>query len=100
MFDGGEPSVHGTLGLIAPHAYWRNVLLFVAGRIFFEKETLVDSLIAICHRLNEDSDDPAAQMLAVGSRLAVSMLEDGASRNQPNNTRVLARLAAATSRPV
>jgi len=93
-FDGVESSLHETLGLIAPHAYWRNVFLFVAGRIFFEKETIVDSLIAICHRLNENSEDPTAQMLAVGSRLAVAMLEDGASRNQPNNTRMLARLAA------
>lgn len=93
-FDGGEQLVQASVRQIASHAYWRNVFLFVAGRIFFNNESLVDSLIAICHKLNEPLSDPVQTYAATGSRLALAMLADGACRNQPENARVLARLAA------
>lgn len=93
-FDGGEQIVQASARQIAPHAYWRNAFLFVAGRIFFNNESLVDSLIAVCHKLNEPLSDPVQTYAATGSRLALAMLADGACRNQPENARVLARLAA------
>lgn len=92
-FDGSESSVQETLRAIAPHPYWRNVFLFIAGRIFFEKESLIDSLVAVCERLNEPLSDRAQGFIAAGSRLALAMLKDGAARNQPENSRVLARCA-------
>jgi hypothetical protein len=93
-FDGDDEVVRRTLQLIAPHAYWRNVFLFMAGRIFFNKEVLVDSVLGICNRLNEPLEDAALARTLAGSRLAMALLEDDACRKQPANTRQLARLAA------
>lgn len=93
-FDGDDESVRATLKLIAPHSYWRNVFLFMAGRIFFNKEPLVDSLVAICDYLNEPLNDAAQAQIEAGSRLALALLADDACRKQPANTRRLARLAA------
>jgi len=93
-FDGSESCVQETIRAIAPHPYWRNVFLFAAGRIFFEKESLIDSLIVVCERLNETLTDQAQGFITAGSRLALSMLKDGVARNQPENSQVLARCAA------
>lgn len=93
-FDGPESCVHATIRTIAPYPYWRNVFLFVAGRIFFEKESLIDSLIAVCERLNETLTDSGHGTICAGSRLALAMLKDGVARNQPENSRVLARCSA------
>lgn len=93
-FDGSESCVQITIRAIAPHSYWQNVFLFVAGRIFFEKESLIDSLIVVCEQLNETLTDQAQGYIRAGSRLALSMLKDGVARNQPENSRVLSRCAA------
>lgn len=94
VFSGPESCVLETIREIAPHSYWRNVFLFAAGRIFFEREHLTDSLIGICGRLNEVIVNQERKFTAQGSRLALAMLEDGVSRNQPENSRALSRCAA------
>jgi hypothetical protein len=93
-FDGSEHCTLATVKITAPHPYWRNVFLFIAGRIFFEKETLIDSVVAACNRLNEAPESPTQGVVYAGSRLALDILSDGAVRNQPENARVLARCAA------
>ena len=93
-FDGGEECARKTLHTIAAYPYWLNVFLFIAGRIFFEKESLIGSVIAVCEQLNEPLTDPALGASHAGSRLALALLHDGVTRNQPENTRVLARCAA------
>lgn len=93
-FDGNEFCIKSTIKAIAPYPYWRNVFLFAAGRIFFEKESLIDSLVVICEQLNETLTDNGYGEIAAGSRLALAMLTDGVARNQPENSRVLARCAA------
>ena len=93
-FDGSDECVRETINVLAPFSYWRNVFLFIAGRIFFEKENLTDSLVAVCDRLNEPFTDRAHGFIVTGSRLAFAILKDGAARNQPENSRVLARRAA------
>jgi hypothetical protein len=93
-FDGGEDCARKTLHTIAAYPYWLNVFLFIAGRIFFEKESLIDSVISVCEQLNEPLTDPALGASHAGSRLALALLHDGVTRNQPENTRVLARCAA------
>lgn len=94
FFDGGESCVRKTLHSIAPYAYWRNVFLFAAGRIFFQRQELIDSIITICGELNDDPNDPTQQTIFAGSRLALTLLKDGAARNQPRSIRVIARCAA------
>ena len=93
-FDRDDETVRQTLLKIASSSYWRNVFLFVAGRIYFDKPFLGDSIIAICESLNDPLNDPAHGTIKSGSLLALSLLEDDASRNQPLNTRALARQAA------
>jgi hypothetical protein len=94
FFDGGESCVHGTLHAIAAYPYWRNVFLFAAGRVFFERQVLIDSIIAVCGEMNEHPADEAQRMIFAGSRLALALLKDGAARNQPASIRVIARGAA------
>lgn len=94
LFDGGEACVQKTLHAIAPYAYWRNVFLFAAGRVFFDRQELIDSVIAICQSMNDDPDDPWQRAVFSGSRLALAVLRDGAARNQPAHTRVLARCSS------
>lgn len=93
-FDGPEACALDILRAIAHHPYWRNVFLFAAGRIFFEKESLIDSVILICERMNDKFADAAHGQIAFGSQLAMSLLKDGIARNQPANSRILARSAA------
>jgi hypothetical protein len=93
FFDGGETYVRTNLKAIAPFPYWQNVFLFAAGKIFFERQELIDCILSICARLNEHAD-PALNATFAGSRLASSILKDGAARNQPSDVRVLARCAS------
>ncbi|MBF0546699.1 MAG: hypothetical protein HQM08_19790 [Candidatus Riflebacteria bacterium] len=95
FFDGGETCVRDSLRAIAPFPYWRNIFLFAAGRIFFERQELIETTIILeCHRLNDDPADPAQMTIFAGSRLALELLKDGAARNRPCDVRVLARCAA------
>jgi hypothetical protein len=82
------------LHAIAAYPYWRNVFLFAAGRVFFQRQELIDSIITICAQMNDHPDDPAQRAIFAGSRLALAILKDGAARNQPARIRVLARCAA------
>lgn len=94
VFDGDDNYIRETLKLIAPYAYWQNVFLFMAGRIFFNKEPLVDSLISICDHLCEPLNNSTYAQSCTGPQLALAMLADDACRKQPANIRRLARLAS------
>jgi hypothetical protein len=92
-FDGGETCVRKCIHAIAALPYWRNVFLFISGRIFFERQELVDNVIASCNLLNEVPGD-VDRLVLLGSRLALSLLKDGAARTQPGSIRAIARCAA------
>jgi len=92
-FDGGEACVQKTLRAIARHSFWRNVFMFVAGRVFFERQELIDTVYAVLSEMN-DEPDAAHRGVLSGSRLALGLLKDGAARNQPGATRIIARCAA------
>lgn len=93
-FDGGERCVQETLHATACYGYWRNVFLFAAGRIFFERQELIDTVYGVMSEMNEEPADTAQRRIFAGSRLALAVLKDGAARNQPGATRVIARCAA------
>jgi len=94
FFDGGELCIQRTLHDIAPYPYWRNVFLFAAGRVFFERQELIDSIIAVCEEMNDAADDAAQRTILSGSRIAVALLKDGAARHRPASVRIIARCAA------
>jgi hypothetical protein len=51
--------------------------------IAFERQVLIDSIIAVCGEMNERPADEAQRMIFAGSRLALALLKGGAARNQP-----------------
>jgi hypothetical protein len=96
IMEGPDQYVIARLQAIAPHAYWRNVFLFAAGRAARERQYAIESIIGICQTLNSDNIDLIARArgaILAGSRLALDLLEDGAFRYQVRYPRALADIA-------
>ena len=71
----------------------RNVFLFAAGKCFAQRQELREPVRNICAELNEVDGDRIAGTYLVGSDLAISLIEEGSSRNQPRFENLLARIA-------
>jgi hypothetical protein len=93
LFKAGDQSVCRGLSRMAVCAYWKNVFLFVAGRIFAERRHLRDVLLGALAHLNEDATRLSAKMTLVGSMLALDILEDGSARHIPISRDALLRIA-------
>ncbi len=93
LMDGREDQVRARLEAIAPIIHWRNVFLFAAGKCFAERQFLRDMIVAICEQLNDPENDKIAGITLAGSRLALDILADGSTREQPKYARSLARIA-------
>ena len=93
LMDGTDEFVVERLRAIAPVPFWQNVLLFAAGKCFAERQWLRDSISQVCGELNDDPRDNLAHLTMAGSRMAVSLLEDGPARRQPAYAQALARRA-------
>jgi hypothetical protein len=84
LHAGNEVDVQARLHKIADITSWRNVLLFAASRCFSRSQQLRDTIIAICHRLNDPLvGDWESARLRAGSVLALEILEEGSCRTQP-----------------
>jgi hypothetical protein len=97
LMTGSDHEVQLRLRAIAPATHWRNVFLFAAGRCFFERQHLRDTLHALCHELNEGEGIQVGgeleQATLAGSRLALEMLEDGAMSKAPAQLKLYTNLA-------
>jgi hypothetical protein len=93
LMDGSDKFVVERLRAIAPVPFWQNVLLFAAGKCFAERQWLRHSISQVCGELNDDPQDNLAHLTMAGSRVAVSLLEDGPARRQPAYAQALARQA-------
>lgn len=93
LMDGPDNLVVKRLRAIASVPSWENVLLFAAGKCFAERQWLRDSVSQMCGELNDDPGDDLAHLTLAGSRMAVSLLEDGPARRQPAYAQALARRA-------
>ena len=96
LMNGSDKEIQLRLRAIAPAAHWRNVFLFAAGRCFFEKQHLRDTLLALCHELNEGDGVQWGELektTLAGSRLALEILEDGALATAPGQLKLFAKLA-------
>ncbi|MGN7703216.1 NACHT domain-containing protein [Cellulosimicrobium sp. 22601] len=71
--------------------YWRNTILFAAGKIFADREILRDGLVTVCESLNWSGLPDALPMQ--GSTLALRILADGATVRAPKYERLLAERA-------
>jgi hypothetical protein len=90
LMEGEDSHVLRRLEVIAPVSYWRNVFLFAAGNCFEKRAHAFSNLIGMCVRLNEM--EPYNEVQA-GSHLALDLLEEGMSREHPNFTNSLSRVA-------
>jgi len=93
LLDGDDRIVRERLQSIAGTSNWRNVFLFAAGRIFKQTPHLRDALVQICTGLNDDPDDPENALLVSGSKLALSILQEGAARKSPRYAAQFTRLS-------
>lgn len=79
---------------IAKSGSFRNVTLFVAGKLFAETGDLRAFISGeVCPALEGDSRDVFAKKVAAGALLALDILEDGTVFNQPKHAEKLMRVA-------
>ena len=93
LMDGTDQSIRDRLDEIAPIPFWRNVFLFAAGKCFAQRQELREPVRDICAELNDVDGDSIAGTYLVGSDLAIALIEEGSSRNQPRFENLLARIA-------
>ncbi|MEV0169332.1 NACHT domain-containing protein [Nonomuraea fuscirosea] len=93
LMAASDPTTQQRLRAVASNINWRNVFLFAAGKCFFDRQYLRDTIHTICSELNDDPDDRAAQYTLAGSELALDVLEEGSARRQPRWSRLLTRTA-------
>ncbi|WP_280408408.1 NACHT domain-containing protein [Nocardia brasiliensis] len=86
--SGPESDIDGNIRAIAESDYWQNVLLFVAGYIFAQKEHLCAQLIALCSELNNVSTAHRAAL--PGSHLAHALLLERIASSKPRYSKLLA----------
>ncbi len=79
---------------IAPITNWRNVFLFLFGKLCDEDSVeLLDKITLLCDELNDLELNPEHASVKWGSRLALDILSDGATRPAPKRERKLLRTA-------
>lgn len=81
------------LKCIVHSAYWCNTLLFAIGRFFVEPRLRAhrDRIRLLCEDANKE--DPLQEAACLGSRLALEILESGATASVPQISRSLAECA-------
>ncbi len=78
---------------IAGSDTWANVFLFAAGKCFKERQYFRSTIVHICNKLNDDPADHGSRMMLLGSRLALSVLQEGSARRSPIFAIQLTRIA-------
>jgi hypothetical protein len=87
-------AVKARLRAIAAIPYWRNVLLFFVGRAFSEQnDSVVDFVLELCEELNEAETDDASSFSLSGSELALQIILDGVTDENPRRSRQFLKLA-------
>ncbi|SIO19860.1 NACHT domain-containing protein [Paraburkholderia phenazinium] len=75
---------------VAPITNWRNVFLFLVGKLCdADSVELLDHIIILCDDLNDSELNPDYSSIRWGSRLAIDILSDGAMRPAPKRERRL-----------
>lgn len=91
---GNTTLVRSRIREIAPITSWRNVFLFLVGKLFSDDNIeLLDGVILLCDELNDSELHPEYSYLKWGSRLALEILSDGITRPSPIRERKLLRTA-------
>lgn len=95
LSEGRDVFIQGRLLQVAKAPLFRNVVLFIASKLFSERSALRDTLAdGVCGALEEDASDPLARATRAGALLALDMLEEGSALGQPKRARALMERAA------
>ena len=92
-----DEDIKTVLENISKNVYWRNTLLFLIGGLHIEhKSTLVECVIALCHKMNGEDCSPSEtnsnKLLCLGSWLALDILIEGSFADSPKNENVFINL--------
>ncbi|WP_433661626.1 NACHT domain-containing protein [Nocardia sp. CA-128927] len=90
IVTGPEGAIESDIRSIAESDYWQNVLLFVAGNIFANKNHLCSTIVTLCHDLNTAST--AHTLAHLGSNLAYALLVERVASKKPVYSRLLASM--------
>ena len=90
LAEGRDASVESRLLQVAKAPLFRNVVLFVASKLFSERSALRDMLAdRVCGTLDNDSSDTLSRITKAGALLALDVLEEGSALAQPKRARAL-----------
>jgi len=87
FFPDGDDAVLSHLRRTATSAHWRNTWLFAASRLFADRQGQRPAVMLLLGEL--DSTGPIATKLLPGARLAVELLDEDITANQPLYRRLL-----------
>lgn len=94
LTSGRDSEIEARLNQISKPPMFRNVILFIASKLFSESSPLRDILAdSICRNLDEDISDDLARISKAGALLALETLEEGSALTQPKRARALANKA-------
>lgn len=95
LTSGRDSEVEARLIQVTRAPMFRNVVLFMASRLYSEGSPLRDFLSdTVCTILDDDPNDEAARITRAGGLLALETLEEGAVLSQPKRARALMARAA------
>lgn len=90
LTNGRDSEVEARLAYVSRAPKFRNVTLFIAGRLFSQASILRDSFAdVICVEMDSDKRDPVMATIMAGARLALETLEQGGAATQPKRARAL-----------
>jgi hypothetical protein len=94
LMGGSEAIVQQRLETIANRNHWLHVFQIASSKCFAvsDSQHLRDTIVTICRTLNEAGDE-LDRYLRTGSRLALSLLDDGLAYDAPKYRRLLVVIA-------
>lgn len=94
LMTGREAIVQKRLAIVANRTHWLHVFQIAASKCFAipDAEQYRDTIITLCNNLNANGE-AADRLLRSGSRLALSLLDDGLAYDAPKYRRLLYFLA-------
>lgn len=89
LTDGRDDEVIQRMGQVAKSSMFRNVLIFIASRLYSTSSPLRENIGRVCDDLNSGQFDEVAGLGRAGSVLAADIIEEGAISAQPRQSRAL-----------
>jgi len=90
LTEGRDTDIEKRISLIAGASIFRNVMLFIASRLYSAASPLRDHIAQICSSIDEANNaDTKYSNVRTGATLALEILEEGSVHTQPKRARAL-----------